>query len=113
MNIQMMVNQIVEKTRLKRLLWEGTAIPEQVIAPFGGEFVIRMIGPRSLPGGITTSPCLVLETVGGQTVFSIGSDEASAVCYEFELSQLWEMVCCGGKSVEEVAEDALRSLTDL
>jgi len=112
MNATMIVGQVVLKTRIGKLQWEPTADPNEMIAAFGGGYVLRMAGPRALPMG-DYPPTLSVETAGGQVVVSIAADDRATAGNAEEVGVLWEMIRCGGKSAEEAADEALSRLMEL
>lgn len=110
MDARNLVRQVILKTQMHKLHWDSAAEQAEVVTTFGGEYVLRLIGPRLIEGIMFQdySPVtLHLETQNGESILTVTSLE------EQELDTLWSMVRIGGRSADEAARDAMELLEGL
>jgi len=109
-NPNQLIDIAMEKTQAKRLTWTATQDPYELTTSFssssGKLFYLRMVG--------VPVPTLTLETRDGQAVMKAqGIEHLVGKDGVLNLKELWKMIEIGGRSAEDVAEDALDALCDL
>jgi len=118
MNLGHLIERVVEKTRSGKLAWETTADPNERVATLGGQYVLRLVGPHSEYNedgdySYQVGAELSLETGDGQAVTGVSASATEEVPNAGRINDLWEMMRFGGRSVEEVVDDAARRLEEL
>lgn len=117
MNEVNLLENVWEKTQAKKLNWGSMVLPYELVAAFGGEYVLRIVGPHSYAdedGEQQSSDDirLTLETASGQVIVSASSREGPQNVHIL-LNGIWEMIRCGGKSAQEALDDAVHRLGSL
>jgi hypothetical protein len=112
MDIFGIVHQALIKTQMGRLRWEPTGDPYELVARIHTneveqwDYIFRING--------MLSPELTLENAHGQVVMRARADDKDLPPGVADVvNELWKMIEIGGKSVDEAAFDALKTLNDL
>lgn len=73
--IDVFLDEVIEKTNLRRIHWERSAETERFVATIGGRFSLTLAGPSSIEEelgfGALTGYHLLLKDFSGMTIFEV------------------------------------------